>query len=260
MTRMLIRRKKRISTRVDLISRDRSGSCAKTPNSDASRFRGLVEIIAAYCLVRRAYAPRHGGDAGAARRRADALGLDERAQDRQRQIRVMGFDRLIEPFGKLALARQRAMPFAFVIGDAANLPLRQFEVDQRQRGIGPGTGARSGARSVRSFRAVPVDGKRRQTSVDDVRQQLCRHRVRVAKPVGEPSRIVRMFCSKRHGVISHLARPQLASRALQDGSKRHLKTRWGGRPRYRDFIRLSSGAKGRTCRSGRSGPRRGASR
>ena len=69
---------------------------------------------------------------------ADVLGLDERAQDRQRQIRVAGFDRSIEPVGKLALARQRAIPLALVIGDAANLPKRQFQIDQRQRGIRPG--------------------------------------------------------------------------------------------------------------------------
>jgi len=41
----------------------------------------------------------------------------------------MGFDRLIEPFGEFALARQRAMPFPLVIGDAPDLPLRQFEIN-----------------------------------------------------------------------------------------------------------------------------------
>ena len=49
----------------------------------------------------------------------------------------MGFDRLIEPFWKLAQARQCAMPFAFIIGEAADLPLRQLQVDQRKRRIGP---------------------------------------------------------------------------------------------------------------------------
>ena len=64
------------------------------------------------------------------------LGLDEGAQDRQRQIRVAGFDRPVEPVGQLAFARQGAVPLALVIGDAANLPQRKLQVDQRQRGIG----------------------------------------------------------------------------------------------------------------------------
>jgi len=53
---------------------------------------------------------------------------------------VMGFDWLIQPVRQFALARQRAMPFAVVIGKAADLPLRQFQIDQRQRRISPGTG------------------------------------------------------------------------------------------------------------------------
>ena len=47
---------------------------------------------------------------------------------------------MIEPIGEFAFARQRAVPFALIIGDAAKLPLRQFQVDQRERRIGPGAG------------------------------------------------------------------------------------------------------------------------
>src|ERR1043166_4525689 len=32
------------------------------------------------------------------------------------------------------------MPFALIISEAANLPERQFEIDQRQRRVGPGAG------------------------------------------------------------------------------------------------------------------------
>src|ERR1700687_4109410 len=138
--RTLIRRKKRTSTWVDLSSRGRFGSCAKTRNSDNRLFAVLREIVAADRLVERACVARHHGDACPARRCIDALGVDERAQDGQRQIRVTGVDRLIEPIGKLALARQRAIPLALVIGDAANLPLRQFQIDQGQRCVGPRVG------------------------------------------------------------------------------------------------------------------------
>src|SRR5206468_8437006 len=95
------------------------------------------EIVAANRLVERVRILRYHRYAGPARRRADTAGLDERAQDRQRQIGVAAFDRLIEPFRQLALARERAVPFAFVIGDTADLPLRQFEIDQSKRCVGP---------------------------------------------------------------------------------------------------------------------------
>lgn len=47
----------------------------------------------------------------------------------------MAFDRLIEPVGQFALARQRAVPLALVIGQPSNLPHGQFQIDQRQRGV-----------------------------------------------------------------------------------------------------------------------------
>src|SRR6202035_4357537 len=143
-TRMLTRRKKRTSTWMDFwgdfCSRDRFGSCAKSQNSGIAGEPRLREIVAAERLIERVGVARYGGHARPALGRADTLGLDERAQDRQRQIRMTGLDRSIEPVGKLALARQRAVPLALVIGDAANLPERQLEVDQRQRGVGPGAG------------------------------------------------------------------------------------------------------------------------
>jgi hypothetical protein len=101
--------------------------------------RLLHEIVAADRHVERVGVARHGGDAGSAPWRRETKGLDEGAQNRQGQIRMMGFDRLIEPFGKLALVRQCTIPLAIVVGDAANLPLRQFQIDQRQRRIGPGS-------------------------------------------------------------------------------------------------------------------------
>ena len=46
-------------------------------------------------------------------------------------------DRLIQPFRHLAPTRQRTVPFAAVVGEPAQSPLRQFKVDQRQRDLGP---------------------------------------------------------------------------------------------------------------------------
>jgi hypothetical protein len=67
---------------------------------------------------------------------------------------MTAFDRMIEPVRQFAFARQCAKPFTFIIGDAADLPLRQFQIDQRQRSIGPG------ARLDQPL--CPCDGKRRQ--------------------------------------------------------------------------------------------------
>jgi hypothetical protein len=98
-TRMIIRRQKRTSTWVDLSSRGRFGTCAKVRKLRRPLVRGLAEIVAAHRLVERIHFVRHGGDAGPASGRSEALGVDECAQDRQRQIGVVGFDRSIEPVG-----------------------------------------------------------------------------------------------------------------------------------------------------------------
>jgi len=55
---------------------------------------------------------------------------------------MLRLHRLIEPFRQLAVARQCAIPFAAVIGDPANLPLRQLEIDQRHRGFAKGGSAK----------------------------------------------------------------------------------------------------------------------
>ena len=138
----------------------------------------LREIVAAERLVQRACLARYGGNTGPARRRGDALDVDERAQNRQRQIRMTGFHRLIEPVGKLALAGQRAMPLALVIGDAPDLPLRQFQLDQGQRGIGPGTGPDQMLDPCR-FSALSQRGKPPADPVNDVGQKFGRRRVGV---------------------------------------------------------------------------------
>src|SRR5437899_11167049 len=83
------------------------GSSAQIGRCDGKprRVGASGEIVAANRLVERVRFLRYHRYAGPARRRADTAGLDERAQDRQRQIGVAAFDRLIEPFRQLALAR-----------------------------------------------------------------------------------------------------------------------------------------------------------
>ena len=77
---------------------------------------------------------------------------------------MTGLDRLIEPVRQFALARQRAIPFAVVIGEAADLPLRQFQIDQRQRGVGPGLRLDQPLDASGSRDFDPPDGKRRQVA------------------------------------------------------------------------------------------------
>ena len=99
---------------------------------------GSREIVAADRFIREICVLRHGWNAGPARRRSDALRFHKCTQHRQRQIGVAGFDRLIQPVRQVALARQRAIPFTIVVGEAADLPLRQLQIDQRERCVGPG--------------------------------------------------------------------------------------------------------------------------
>src|SRR6266705_2741375 len=96
----------------------RSGTGSKIRGASwSSTVRGLAEIVAVDRLVERASVARHGGHAGPACRQSGMPGIDEGAQDRQRQVCVAGFDRTIEPIGQLTLARQRAIPLAIIIGD-----------------------------------------------------------------------------------------------------------------------------------------------
>src|ERR1700731_1886625 len=83
---------------VDFSSRVKSGSRAKFGIP-------LCEIVAADALVERIRLAGCRGHACPDRRCTNALRIDERHQDRKRQIRVAGFDRLIDPFRKFALAR-----------------------------------------------------------------------------------------------------------------------------------------------------------
>src|SRR5579872_2327915 len=79
-----------------------------------------------------------GRFAGASHGYGSRLSFDERPQDRQGEVGMPGFERLIEPIGKFSLARERAVPFPAVVSDAADLPERQLHFQQRQRSVDPG--------------------------------------------------------------------------------------------------------------------------
>ena len=68
-----------------------------------SRRLGLDEVVAADRLGQRIQVARYGGNAGPTCQCSDVLRLHERAEDRQRQVRVAAFDRAVEPVGKLPL-------------------------------------------------------------------------------------------------------------------------------------------------------------
>ena len=112
----------------------------------------------------------------------------------------MAFDRsIVEPFGKLALPRQRAMPLALVIGKPAQLPLRQLEFEQRQHRIGPGAGF---------DQALDPYRKAARGFADDFRYETGGHGRRVVKAIDQS---ILKFGEKQHGVISLKARPLCAT-------------------------------------------------
>ena len=76
------------------------------------------------------------------------------------------------------------MPFALVIDQAADLPLRQFEIEQRDRGVGPG----AGLDQALDARALAGLTDRREASAglaDDVGHELGGDGVSVAQPLAE---------------------------------------------------------------------------
>src|SRR5215831_1756740 len=135
--RIVRRRQNRASTALAPGCVGPSGRSARRRCSTSYRMC-LAEIVAADRFIERVRKPPHRGDAGSAQRRADALCLDEGREDRKREVCMTCLDRLIEPVRQLAFARQRAIPFAPVIGNAADLPERQLQIDQREGHVGPG--------------------------------------------------------------------------------------------------------------------------
>src|SRR5258708_2251308 len=103
--RMTIRRAKRTITWVFLNPREVWMDCGMScPIRWMGVTRASDEVVAAHRFIELTGGGRHCRDAGAGNRGALLAGADESPQDRNRQVGVMGFDRLVEPFRHLALA------------------------------------------------------------------------------------------------------------------------------------------------------------
>jgi hypothetical protein len=160
-----------------------------------------AEIVAADRLVERVHLARRCRHARSAFGWCDALGLDERAQDRQGQIRVPRLDVLIKPVWKLTFARQRAVPFAVVVSDAADLPEWQLEIDERQRHIGPGSRVDQ-LFNPRRFGGLSWSRKTAAGKIHHLGEELRRYRVGIPKPVTKDGGI-KVFGKKHWHRLAH---------------------------------------------------------
>jgi hypothetical protein len=66
--------------------------------------------------------------------------FDVDADNCKRKAGMASLDRLVQPLWEFALPGHGAVPLAFIVGDAAYLPKRQFQIDQCERRFGQGTG------------------------------------------------------------------------------------------------------------------------
>jgi hypothetical protein len=204
----------------------------------AGACRAMVSgvVVAAGDLVERIRTRAHRGNAGVARLHAGTAGFDECAEDREREVRVPRLDRLVQPVRQLPLARQCAVPLALVIGDTPRLPLRQFEIDQRQCSVDPCTGSDQ-LFEPRRFRAWSESRKAPAGGADDPGKQRRIRLGRFAQPIREHADVL-MIKDLLHGIIPlELAADAVCAR----WSKGHLKTRWSGWRRYRNSIRAGEG-------------------
>jgi hypothetical protein len=205
------------------------GAVAGIDHSDLLQWfvRHLRKIVAAELLEKWVRVAWYGGDACPAPRRT-ALRLYERAQDRKRQIHVT-LRSSREPVGR-ATARNTIRLRRRRCGD---LPLRQFQIDQRKRYIRPGS------RPNESFdlHLLPSLSDRRKAAArlsDHLRHELCRYGVRAAEPIIEFVGIT-MSWKARHGIILHRIRPRMVygrelSPYSQDGQNA-IRKRDGEKPR-----------------------------
>ena len=144
-TRMNIRRQKRMITWADLSSCGRFGSCAKIRDSDGCACYGLVcangsifkwwnrtelgEIIAANRLELITSCLRYRRPARLSRRFNLPKRFDVGADNCERKAGMGSLDRLVQPLREFALPGHGAVPLAFIVGDAAYLPKRQLQID-----------------------------------------------------------------------------------------------------------------------------------
>jgi hypothetical protein len=107
-----------------------------------------------------------GRDGSKPRRRGVGRSRDKGTEDGQRHVRVVRLGRRVEPFRHRAGPGQRAVPFAVVESEAAQLPVRQLQRQQSQSRVVPGVGCNqaleAGDRHGLSHRIAALAGGRDQ--------------------------------------------------------------------------------------------------
>jgi hypothetical protein len=143
---------------------------------------------------------RNAGD-GSARRNAPSACFDKCPQYRQRQHLVTGVRGIVHCRRQIRLLRQRAQPLAVFANKAADIPVRQLDLDQGKYGIGPSAGLDQMANQ--GLLAVPA--RRRQARACggyDFREKLQRRPGRVPQLFIQPVQKNFMVRSECHDRIS----------------------------------------------------------
>jgi len=89
----------------------------------------LGEVIAANRLELITSCLRYRRPARLSRRFYLPKRFDVDADNCKRKAGMASLDRLVQPFWEFALPGHGAVPLAFIIADAADLPKRQFQID-----------------------------------------------------------------------------------------------------------------------------------
>jgi hypothetical protein len=89
----------------------------------------LGEVIAANRLELITSCLRYRRPARLSRRFNLPKRFDVDADNCKRKAGMASLDRLVQPFWEFALPGHGAVPLAFIVADAANLPKRQFQID-----------------------------------------------------------------------------------------------------------------------------------
>jgi hypothetical protein len=197
-------------------------------------FPGSSEIVATKRIPLREPNRRHGLVLTFARAATVLPCFEECAQDRQWHAFVLRLGHVVEFGGKPELFRHRAMPLSVLPNEAAQLPLRQFQFEQR---LASANAPDSIRRTILAFavgcRACKRGQARAITSPASAGVKVCVPRMRSCSSLKRPSR------SRSNGMTvaerESFAGPHAAS--ANSWTAPHKKSRRGQRRRHRKFIR-----------------------
>jgi hypothetical protein len=160
----------------------------------------LGEVVAAKRALDHWPKLRNAGD-GSARGNAPAACFDKCPQHRQRQHLVTGVCGIVHCRRQIRLLRQRAQPLAVFTNKAPDSPVRQFDLDQGEYGIGPS--ARLDQMANQGLLAEPARCRQaRACGCDDFREKLQRRPGRVPQLFIQPVQKKFMVRSECHDRIS----------------------------------------------------------